>query len=135
MKKDNIIVTSHALIEFIKDNKKLKNPANTLKNKFKQALKKCRTWEARYYKQEDWKKIVKYKNIAIVYKWNVIITYYKLLQTNTLQLISCYKWKILANVEHIRRWYLNRDLEIKPTFKPFKNIWEKNKKINYGMYI
>lgn len=122
MKKSDIIVTDHALEEFIKDNKKLKNPENTLKNKFKFCLKKYKTWEARYYKQEEWKKIVKYKNIAIVYNWNIIITYYKLLQTKTLNLISCYKWKILSNTESIKKWYLNRDLKLKPTFKPFKNI-------------
>lgn len=106
MKKENIIVTAHALIEFIKDNKYAKNQENTLKNKFKQALKKCRTWEARYYKTRDWKKIVKYKNIAIVYNWSIIITYYKQLQTKTLLLKWYYKNKIQESlhndISHIR---------------------------------
>lgn len=88
MKKKDIIITKHALEEFIKDHPDCKNPESVLKNKFLKCLFLISKKKAFYSKKEDGKRIVKYRNFAIVYNKNKIITYYKAFSNKTIALIK-----------------------------------------------
>ena len=108
MRKSDIIITNHALIEFIKDNPNCKNPESVLKNKFLKCLLLIGKKKIFYSKKEEGKRIVKYKDIAIVYNRNTIITYYRAFTQETLKTINTYKNLIKEQLEDNNCFYLQK---------------------------
>lgn len=105
---NDIIVTNHALEEFIKDNPKVKNPRHILRDLFIYFLLRYRGRKVdKYYK--DYVKqseIIQVWNERIVFNWATIITYYRILPLKWEKLIK----KLKNKVKKILNWKLQEQV-------------------------
>lgn len=114
-----IIVTKHAIEEYLNDNPKEKNPEDKLKNSLCSFKQKIKYKKARYY--HDYVKnttVIRYRDEAIVYNENIIITYYRIISLRAKNI----KLKINKKIWIILNWWLQEKMYKKATRAKLKKI-------------
>lgn len=114
-----IKVTKHAIEEYLNDNSYEKNPEEKLKNILHSFKQKIKYKKARYY--HDYVKnatVVKYRDEAIVFNKNIIITYYRIisLKARNIKLKTNKKCWIILN------WWLQEKMYRKAAKIKLKKI-------------
>lgn len=110
-----IIITKHALEEYIKDNPLKKNPKRKLEYLFTEMLWKTKTKEAKFRRFENKTSIMIYKEQVIIFNNYVIITYYRLYDKETREYRNWQKSLIFL--------LINNEKVYKIKQKPKKKKW------------
>lgn len=117
-----IIITKHALEEYIKDNPLKKNPKRHLECLFATMLLKTKTREATFRRFDDKNaSIMKYKWQVIIYNNYVIITYYRLYSQETREYRALQKSKISLLIKN-ERVYKKQHKKKKKHYRLLKSI-------------
>lgn len=110
-----IIITKHALEEYIKDNPLKKNPKRKLEYLFTEMLWKTKTKEAKFRRFENNTSIMIYKEQVIIFDNYVIITYYRLYDKETREYRNGQKSLIFLLINNERVYKIKQ--------KPKKKKW------------
>jgi len=121
---EEIIVTRHALEEYLNDNPKEKYPKIKLKCLYHSFKNKVRYKQAKWW--HDYIKeatVIRYNNEAIVFNDKVIITYYRIISLNSSKLQN----KIINKFKNILNWKKEEQIRAKEIRKFERQMKKTNK--------
>lgn len=131
---DEIILTTHAVEEYINDNPFSLKPEKDLKVFYHKCKKKVKFKQAkRWINFESWTTIIRFDNQAVVFNENVVITYYRIISKR----IEKYQTKIKNKFKKILNWKLLKQQykkELRKIERHRKKYWWMTSKNNTYKY-
>ncbi len=123
---NKIIVSKHAIEEYLNDNPKEKNPEIKLKYIFTNMLSKSKTKKAKFYVYQDRPaSIIKYRVECIVYDNYNIITYYRIVNKK----ITKYKDNVLWLINNVLNWEREKQIDMQLQKHKIQKKLKENRKI------